>query len=70
MILISECQVHYFVEGRIGDFVVNNPMVCLRFFVHLLLTYSSQVLGHESSGIISKSESQFMSVSAESDKRV
>ncbi|KAF5388228.1 hypothetical protein D9615_000511 [Tricholomella constricta] len=35
---ICGSDVHYLVEGRIGDFIVNNPMV----------------LGHESAGIVSK----------------
>lgn len=35
---ICGSDVHYLVHGRIGDFVVNNPMV----------------LGHESSGVVSK----------------
>jgi len=51
MILISERQVHYLVEGRIGDFVVNNPMVfeskfCLLFaYVSLLRFLDTNPLG-------------------------
>ena len=35
---ICGSDVHYWTEGRIGDFIVNDPMV----------------LGHESSGIVTK----------------
>ena len=38
---ICGSDVHYLVHGRIGDFVVENPMV----------------LGHESAGVVYKGES-------------
>lgn len=42
-------------HGRIGDFVVEDPMVCQRSLVGRMSTHSViQVLGHESSGIVSK----------------
>lgn len=49
-------QVHYLVHGRIGDFVVTDPMVrtTLLDFPACCLYITIQVLGHESSGVVFK----------------
>jgi D-xylulose reductase len=53
---ICGSDVHYLVHGKIGDFVVENPMACFcsaQTSSYVTLT-SAQVLGHESSGVVCK----------------
>jgi len=48
------------VHGRIADFVVEKPMV---LFITTISTFNfitnTQVLGHESAGIVSKSTNEY-----------